>query len=116
MKSFETFQLSGRAALITGAGVGIGREIAFALAGAGAVVGIHYHSSETAARATLEKIQEGGGQAVLLHADLTNEEQANSTIDNFLAHAGRLDILVNNAGSPLRFIRIEDCPTALWHQ
>jgi 3-oxoacyl-[acyl-carrier protein] reductase len=106
--------LDGRAALITGAGVGIGREIALALADAGAVVGVHYHKSRPGAEQTLSLIQERGSRGTLLPSDLTLEDQATGTVDRFLAFAGRLDILVNNAGSPIQFCRIEDCPTALW--
>jgi 3-oxoacyl-[acyl-carrier protein] reductase len=116
MQPPELYSLSGRAALVTGAGVGIGREIALALAAAGAVVGIHYHSSEQGARNTLESIQQGGGKGILLRANLTSEEQASAIVDDFLARASRLDILVNNAGSPIRFTRIEDCPTTLWRE
>ena len=110
------FDLSGRAALVTGAGVGIGRSVALALSGAGAAVGVHYHSSETEAGETLAEIERGGGKGVLLRADLTNEEQANDLVDQFMAFAGRIDILVNNAGHPLTRSRIEDCPTELWRQ
>jgi 3-oxoacyl-[acyl-carrier protein] reductase len=106
--------LSGRAALVTGAGVGIGRAIALALGGAGAFVGIHYHHSEREAEETLALLRERGGRGVLLQADLTVEEQACGVVDRFAAEAGRLDVLVNNAGYPVRFTRLEDCPTELW--
>jgi 3-oxoacyl-[acyl-carrier protein] reductase len=112
----KAYDLSGRAALVTGAGVGIGRETALALAAAGAVVGIHYHSSEVEAADTLRAVQEGGGKGYLLRADLTSEAQAVATVAEFVARAGRLDILVNNAGSPIRFCKIESCPTELWRQ
>jgi 3-oxoacyl-[acyl-carrier protein] reductase len=108
--------LSGRVALVTGAGIGIGRAVALALAGAGATVGVHYHQSEKEAAATLTALREGGGTGLLVQADLTVEEQATATVDRLIAEAGRLDILVNNAGSPVQRTRIEDCPTALWRQ
>ncbi len=110
------FDLSGRVALVTGAGVGIGRAIALALGGAGAAVGIHYHTSQRDAEMTLEMLQQRGGSGFLLPADLTKEDEAATVVDRLVAQTGRLDILVNNAGSPLRFTKIEDCPTDLWRQ
>jgi 3-oxoacyl-[acyl-carrier protein] reductase len=106
--------LNGRVALVTGAGVGIGRAVALALCDAGAFVGIHYHASGAEAEETLALLQQKGSRGLLLQADLTVEEQASAVVDQLVDRAGRLDILVNNAGSPLQRSRIEDCPTALW--
>ena len=108
--------LSGRAALVTGAGVGIGRAVALSLAGAGAFVGVHYHTSEREGAETLDSIRAAGGSGALLRADLTAEADAAAVVDRFVAEAGRLDVLVNNAGSPLRRTRVEDCPADLWRQ
>jgi 3-oxoacyl-[acyl-carrier protein] reductase len=110
------FDLSGRVALVTGAGVGIGRAIALALGGAGAFIGVHYHSSGSDAEQTLDMLRQCGANGVLLLADLTKEDEANAVVDRLVAQTGRLDILVNNAGSPLRFTSIENCPTDLWRQ
>src|SRR5262245_23254145 len=108
--------LAGRVALVTGAGVGIGRATALALGAAGAFVGIHYHSSRQEAEQTLAALTERGGRGLLLPADLTVEEQATGTVDRLVAATNRLDILVNNAGSPISRSRIEDCPTDLWRR
>ncbi len=108
--------LSGRVALVTGAGGGIGRASAWALAQAGANVGLHYHTSEKEAGETLELIRRHNGQAFLLPADLTVEEQAHAIVDRLVEQTGRLDILVNNAGAPLARAKIEDCPTDLWRR
>ena len=110
------FDLTQRAALITGACVGIGRATAIALAQAGAVVGVHYHTSAEAARETLATIEQAGGRAVLLGGDLTSEVDANRVVDDFVAFAGRLDILFNNAGNPLQRSSIENCSYELWKQ
>src|SRR5271166_2025973 len=110
------FDLTGRVALVTGGGAGIGRAIVLALAQAGAAVGIHYHTSQKAAEETAETVRQLGRQAFLLPADLTVEEQAKATVNDLLRQAGRLDILVNNAGSPLTLARLEDCPTDLWRR
>jgi 3-oxoacyl-[acyl-carrier protein] reductase len=108
--------LSGRVALVTGAGTGIGRAIALALGSAGATVGIHYHSNRTGAEQVLGSLADLGAKGVLLPADLAVEDEASATVDRLLEQTGRLDILVNNAGSPVRRSRIEDCPTELWRQ
>src|SRR5205807_3652 len=108
--------LSGRVALVTGAGVGIGQAVALALGAAGATVGIHFHTSAPGAEETLKLIHARGGQGILRQADLAVEDEAKSVVDRLVADLGRLDILVNNAGSPVRLARIEDCPTDLWQQ
>ncbi len=115
MSNFN-FNLAGRAALVTGAGVGIGRAIAEALAGAGAFVGLHCHRSLDGAHAVLAGIHERGGRGVVLQADLTDAPQAIALVDQFAQAAGRFDILVNNAGSPVERARIEECSLDLWQQ
>jgi 3-oxoacyl-[acyl-carrier protein] reductase len=108
--------LRGQAALVTGAGVGIGRAIAESLSGAGAVVGVHCHRSLDEARQVVEGIRGRGGTAYLLQADLTDPAAAARVVDEIVEQAGRLDILVNNAGSPVDRVRIEQCSLDLWHQ
>lgn len=108
--------LHGRAALVTGAGVGIGRACAIALGGAGATVGVHYRSSVDDARETARFVEQAGGKAVLLQADLTDEAAANRIVDEFAAAAGRIDALVNNAGDPLQRTPLVDCSLDLWRR
>jgi 3-oxoacyl-[acyl-carrier protein] reductase len=72
-----THDLHSRAALVTGAGVGIGRACAIALGQAGATVGVHYRSSVEEARETVRLVEQAGGRGVLLQADLTDEAAAN---------------------------------------
>ena len=108
--------LAGRAALVTGAGVGIGRAIAVSLAEAGAFVGVHCHRSLDGANQTLSAIRQLGGDGVVLSADLSNSDEATQLVDQFVKAANRLDILVNNAGSPIERQKIEDCPIDLWRQ
>lgn len=108
--------LAGRAALVTGAGVGIGRAIAESLAAAGAFVGVHCHRSLDGANETLMAIRQLGGDGIVLPGDLSSDVEAIRVVDRFVEAAGRLDILVNNAGSPIERRKIEDCPLDLWRQ
>jgi 3-oxoacyl-[acyl-carrier protein] reductase len=114
--SATRFDLSGRAALVTGAGVGIGQAAAIALAGAGATVAVHYHQSAAGAEQTVAAIEKAGGRAFPLRADLTRENEAAQLVDAAIARAGGLDILFNNAGNPLSRSSLEVCPTELWVQ
>jgi 3-oxoacyl-[acyl-carrier protein] reductase len=109
-------ELSGRAALITGAGIGIGHAIADALAAAGAFVGVHCHKSRDEAENVVAGIQQRGGRATVLQADLSVPADGTRIVDEFVAFAGRLDILVNSAGSPIERSRLEDCSLELWQQ
>jgi 3-oxoacyl-[acyl-carrier protein] reductase len=111
-----TTDLGGRVALVTGAGVGIGRATALALGAAGAFVGIHCNASRREADEILAMLTSQGGRGILLQADLTVEEQAIEIVTRLVQEVGRLDILVNNAGSPVQRCRIEDCSTELWRQ
>jgi len=113
--AFGAFDLTGRVALITGAGVGIGRASAVALAGAGAFIGIHYNSSEGPAQEVLQLIRDNGSDGVLLQANLTDEAQANAIVDQLVEKTGRLDILFNNAGTLIERAKIEECSLDLWN-
>jgi 3-oxoacyl-[acyl-carrier protein] reductase len=108
--------LSGRVALVTGGGVGIGQAVVLALAGVGARVAVHYHTSADEAQATRAAIEQAGGQALLVQANLADESAATAVVDRVAGHFGRLDVLVNNAGSPLERSAIADCSTDLWRR
>ena len=108
--------LTGKAALVTGAGVGIGRATALAMAEAGALVGIHFHRSRDEAEEVLSLVRDLKGDGFLLQADLTREDEANAIVDRFVTHAQHLDVLVNNAGALVARSRIEDCSLDLWQQ
>lgn len=90
--------LEGQVAIVTGASRGIGRGIAIALAGEGAKVVINYASSANAAEAVVQEIVNNGGEAIALHADVSQEVQVDSLIKTAIDKWGRVDILVNNAG------------------
>jgi 3-oxoacyl-[acyl-carrier protein] reductase len=114
--STSEFDLAGRVALVTGAGVGIGRAIAERLGANGAFVGVHFRHSAEGANETLAAIRSHGSDGMLLHGDLTDAVQARLVVDRLVESRGRLDILVNNAGSPVQRASIEECPIELWQQ
>jgi acetoacetyl-CoA reductase len=91
-------RLDNRVALVTGGSRGIGRAIALALAREGASVAVNYRSGERSARAVAREIEELGGRAFVVKADVGNMEQAREMVERVKAALGRLDILVNNAG------------------
>ena len=94
-----TGRLAGRHALITGGDSGIGRAVAIAFAREGADVAICYlPEEEQDARETARWVEDAGRRAVLLPADLREEDQARGVVTRAFADLGGLDILVNNAG------------------
>jgi 3-oxoacyl-[acyl-carrier protein] reductase len=92
------FDLTGRAALITGSSRGIGRAIALQLARQGASIAVNYLSNEDAAKEVQATIRSYEGQAVLLQGDVSDPGQAERVVEMARDAFGRLDILVNNAG------------------
>ena len=91
------FDLSGKVALVTGAGRGLGREMARALASAGAFTWVAGRD-QAALSGTVKVIEQEGGKAVALAFDIDNEAACAGAIDSIVSRNGRLDILVNNAG------------------
>jgi 2-dehydro-3-deoxy-D-gluconate 5-dehydrogenase len=90
-----SFDLTGKAALVTGANTGIGQAIAVALAQAGADVAVAGRSEPTE---TLAAISTTGRKSISIKADLGSIEPVQRVVDEALSGLGRLDILVNNAG------------------
>ncbi len=90
--------LSGRTALVTGASRGIGRAIALELAGAGAAVAVNYRERADAAEEVVAAIEDDGGRAMALQADVTDLEAVQAMVKAAAGEMDGLDILVNNAG------------------
>ena len=90
--------LENKVALITGAGRGIGRAIAVALAKEGAQVIINYNGSEKKALEVKQLIEEQGGKAVTCQCDVSDFTACEKMIRDVVAEFRHLDILVNNAG------------------
>ncbi len=112
----QTLNLTGKTALISGAAVGIGRACALALGKAGATIGLHYHSSKGAAETLMAELTALKINAIMLPADLTDERQANATVDKLVAETGHLDILVNNSGGLVKRAKIEETTLENWHK
>jgi 3-oxoacyl-[acyl-carrier protein] reductase len=91
-------RLEGKAALVTGASRGIGREVALELAREGANVAINYAGSEAKAAEVAEEIKAMGREAIIIQADVSNPEAVDAMVKETIEVFGKLDILVNNAG------------------
>lgn len=93
-----TVDLSGKVALVTGGGRGIGRAIALRLGDAGAKVAVNYNSSEAAAQEVVGAIASDGGEARAVKGDVSKSDEVDAMISGLIKDWGRIDILVNNAG------------------
>ncbi len=102
-----------RAALVTGAGRRIGRAIALDLARAGWAVAVHYNASAQAAEEVVAEIEAGGGRAVALQAELSDEAQVGALVPDAAAALGPLGCLINNA-SAFENETIENADRASW--
>ena len=114
MAGDQTLVLSGKRAVVTGAGRGIGRSIALALANAGADVAV---TARTGAQldTLVGEIQALGRRSLAVSCDVTDPEQVKHMASTLLAGLGGVDILVNNAGNAgsHKFLNHSD---ELWHR
>ncbi|MDO3676220.1 SDR family oxidoreductase [Paenibacillus ehimensis] len=90
--------LNGKVAIVTGASRGIGRQMAIQLARSGAKVAVNYSSSRGKADEVVMTIEQFGGQAAAIQADVSKVSEVESLFSETLERFGRVDILVNNAG------------------
>ena len=90
--------LEKKTALVTGAGKGIGRAIALALAKMGVLVIVNYRGSKEQAEETVQKIREMGQEAEAYPCDVSDFQAVETMMKTIVSKYGRLDILVNNAG------------------
>lgn len=91
-------ELSGKVALVTGAGRGIGRSIALALGEKGALVVVNYNGSGERALEVVEEIRSRGGSGEAVGCDVSDFEACGRMSEEIIRKYGRIDILVNNAG------------------
>jgi NAD(P)-dependent dehydrogenase (short-subunit alcohol dehydrogenase family) len=110
----QLFDLKGRVALVTGGSIGLGRQVAQALAEMGADIVLCARKRERCEQAAQE-FEALGVHALALACDVTDAEQIHAVVDAATARFGRIDVLVNNAGiswgSPFEDMRLAD-----WHK
>jgi len=112
MSVYNLFDVTGRKALVTGAGRGIGRVLALALAEAGCdvfILGLHLENTEAVAR----EIRQLGRKSVAIQADVTKKDQVDKAFAETAKELGRLDICVNNAGISIQK-PVEEMPEEDW--
>ncbi|HZP56141.1 MAG TPA: glucose 1-dehydrogenase [Dehalococcoidia bacterium] len=91
--------LKGKTAIVTGSAVGVGRATAIDLARRGANVVVNYSRSEDDAREAVRLVEEAGGQALLVKADVSRDELARDMVRQAVDAFGGLHVLVNNAAT-----------------
>lgn len=108
-------KLQGKVAIITGAATGIGQAIARTMAAEGASVVIDYVGDPKLANQGVTAIQQAGGKAHAVAADVSDPAQAANLIEQTIQTFGRLDILVNNAGIEYKYPFV-DFPFDKWQK
>jgi glucose 1-dehydrogenase len=105
-------KLKEQSALVTGANSGIGQAVAIALANDGANVVVNYVTHPEAADDVVKQIENNGGNAIAIKADVSKEDEVQSMFKQMFNKYGTIDILVNNAGiqkdSPLESMSLAD--------
>ena len=109
-------RLAGKVVIVTGAAVGIGREIAVACGREGASVVVNYSKSRGEAEETAEQVRQAGGEPLLAQADVSKDAQVRAMVAQTLDRFGRVDVLVNNAGITKRvpFANLDALTDEVW--
>ncbi|HMQ52104.1 MAG TPA: 3-oxoacyl-[acyl-carrier-protein] reductase [Anaerolineae bacterium] len=111
------FDLTGKVAVVTGSSRGIGAGIVTLLARQGAKLVVNHRNSPEAAEGVVAAVRDGGGEAIVIQADVSQSEQAQQLIKQTIDTYGQIDILVNNAGTTrdklLMTMKDEDWDTVL---
>src|SRR5215831_2527169 len=108
-------ELSGKVALITGAGAGIGRASARTFAEAGAVVGL-CDVDEASGLGVAREITQAGGRALFVRTDVADVEAVRHFVTRVAETLGRVDVLVNNAGVSSPRTSVQDLAETEWHR
>ena len=115
MMSFPGSDLTGKVAIITGGGTGIGAATALLLAQLGADVVIASRSQDTLEQRAAEIKSETGQNCLAIPTDVRDEQQVAKLIQNTIDELGRVDILINNAGGT-RLRPLKDLSTDHWQR
>ncbi len=107
-------ELKGKSAIVTGSSRGLGRVIALALAERGMRLVVNYNTNEYAAKETVEMIENLGGEAIAVKADVRNREEVSVMVELAVEEFGSIDVLVNNAGVAGRYRSISDIDDEDW--
>lgn len=99
--------VSAKTAIVTGSAVGVGRQVAIDLGRRGANVVVNYSRSEDDAREAVRLVEQAGGRALLIKADVSDDAQVQGMIDRTVAEFGGLHVLVNNAATT-HFVNFAD--------
>jgi 3-oxoacyl-[acyl-carrier protein] reductase len=90
--------LNSKVVLVTGASGGIGAEVTRQFVKAGAKVVVHYAGRREPAQKLADEITQGGGEAIVLQADVSKQAEVKKMFDDAIVHYGKIDVLVNTAG------------------
>lgn len=104
-------ELKNKVALVTGGGTGIGRATSLELAKRGAVVIVNYSRSQSDADETVQCINNDGGRAIAIQADVSRDEEVRAMVQDAVKHFGTIDLLVNNASITMH-IPMDDLESA----
>jgi len=116
MRVLEKIRLDGKVAIVTGAGRGLGREMALALADAGADI-VAAARTQTQIDETAHQVRVKGRRCITVQTDVTNPGSVNRMVEATFAEFERIDILVNNAGGATRGWNkpLENITDEQWH-
>ncbi|GHU65335.1 3-oxoacyl-ACP reductase [Clostridia bacterium] len=98
MSEEKKYDIKDKVVLITGASVGIGRELAYTFAVQGAKVAVNYNKSEEEAEKTLQLVKNHSPDSALFKADVSDISAVQAMVEQINAKYGRIDVLINNAG------------------
>jgi 3-oxoacyl-[acyl-carrier protein] reductase len=104
-----------KTALISGGAKGIGREVGLRLGERGWAVALCYRKSRSEAEATAQAIEDKGGQALAVHADVSTPEVCQALVDHVLERWGRIDAFIHCAGPYHRLDLLEETPAG-WRE